>query len=173
MAFVNVQLQINELPAVEEIKMESMAPNYQKEVRTQQFIVFTPAFLASFLPFILVNSSFLLALPAIVLMLGLLIGSLVVQKAKVKGIALREKDIACRSGLYWRKIVVLAFNRIQHVEVSSGPLQRKFGLATLKFFTAGGSSVDLKVDGLERDRAERIRAFVLSKSDFVSLNDER
>jgi membrane protein YdbS with pleckstrin-like domain len=115
----------------------------------------------------------LLALPAFFLILGLFIGSLVVRKAKVKGIALRQKDIAYRSGLYWRNIVVLAFNRIQHVEVSSGPLQRKFGLATLKFFTAGGSSVDLKVDGLERDRAERIRAFVLSKSDFVSLNDER
>ena len=173
MSFVNVQLAINELPTVEEIKMEPMALNYQKEVRTQQFIIFVPVLLVSFLPFILVKSSFLLALPAFFLILGLFIGSLVVRKAKVKGIALRQKDIAYRSGLYWRNIVVLAFNRIQHVEVSSGPLQRKFGLATLKFFTAGGSSVDLKVDGLERDRAERIRAFVLSKSDFVSLNDER
>ncbi len=58
---------------------------------------------------------------------------------------------------------------MQHVEVSSGPLQRKFGLATVKFFTAGGSSVDLKVDGLSTERAEQMRAFIANKiDDFIS-----
>ena len=167
MAFVNVQLNIDDLPAADEIEMEPMAAKYEREVRTQQFIIFVPVVLASFLPLILAQRSFLLAIPAVVLLLGILIGTLVVRMSRVKGIAIREHDIAYRSGLYWRKTVVLAFNRIQHVEVSSGPLQRKFGLATLKFFTAGGSSVDLKVDGLSRERAEQIRAFVLSKSDVA------
>mgnify|MGYP001545275344 FL=1 len=71
--------------------------------------------------------------------------------------------MAFRSGLYGRKTVMLAFARIQHVEVSSGPLQRKYGLASLKFFTAGGTGVDLKVDGLARERAEQVRTFIMEK----------
>ena len=167
MAFVNLQLGIDDLPAADEIEMEPMSVKYRREVLSQQFIIWTPALLGSFLPFFLAQRYFLLVIPVIVLLLGLVIGSLVVRMSEVKGIALREHDIAYRSGLYWRKTVVLAFNRVQHVEVSSGPLQRKFGLATLKFFTAGGSSVDLKVDGLARERAEQIRAYVLSKSDVA------
>ena len=66
-------------------------------------------------------------------------------------------------GRRWRKTVLLPFNRVQHAEVSSGPLQRKFGLASLKFFTAGGSSVDLKIDGLMKERAEEIRSFIMEK----------
>jgi len=82
----------------------------------------------------------------------------------VRAIAVREHDIAYRSGLFFRKTVILACNRVQHIEVSSGPLQRRFGLVSLKFFTAGGSSVDLKVDGLMRDRAEQLRAYILDRS---------
>jgi membrane protein YdbS with pleckstrin-like domain len=100
-----------------------------------------------------------------VLLLSAIILRLVIRKSRVKGIALREHDIAYRSGLYWRKTVMLAYNRVQHVEVSSGPLQRKFGLASVKFFTAGGSSVDLKVDGLTRERAEQMRAHVIAGKD--------
>jgi membrane protein YdbS with pleckstrin-like domain len=43
-------------------------------------------------------------------------------------------------------------------------LQRRFGLASIKFFTAGGSSVDLKIAGLVAEEAERLRAFILQRS---------
>jgi len=167
MAFVNLQLAIDDLPTADDIEMEPMAVQYRREVLTQQFLIWIPALLGSFLPFILAQRFFLLAISVFVLLLGLFIGSLMVRMSKVKGIALRQNDIAYRSGLYWRKTVVLAFNRVQHVEVSSGPLQRRFNLATLKFFTAGGSSVDLKVDGLSMSRADQIRAFVLRRSQIA------
>lgn len=170
MAFVNLQLAIDDLPAANDIEMEPMAVQYRREVLTQQFFIWIPALIGSFLPFILTQRFFLLAIPVFVLLLGLFIGSMMVRMSKVKGIALRENDIAYRSGLYWRKTVVLAFNRVQHVEVSSGPLQRRFELATLKFFTAGGSSVDLKVDGLSMSRADQIRAYVLSKSEITNTS---
>lgn len=168
MAFVNLQLAIDDLPTADDIEMEPMAVQYRREVLTQQLLIWIPALLGSFLPFILAQRFFLLAISVFVLLLGLFIGSLMIRMSKVKGIALRQNDIAYRSGLYWRKTVVLAFNRVQHVEVSSGPLQRRFNLATLKFFTAGGSSVDLKVDGLSLSRADQIRAHVLSKSDIAA-----
>jgi len=165
MAFVNLQIELSTLPVADELVMEPMAESYEREVKTQLLIIFLPILIASFLPFLLTQIVYLLAIPAFVALLTVIISRLVIRKALVKGVALREFDVAYRSGLFWRKTVIVAFNRVQHVEVSSGPLQRKFGLATVKFFTAGGSSVDLKVDGLSTERAEQMRAFIANKID--------
>ncbi len=164
MAFVNLQVNMADLPVAAGLEMEPMAEAYEKEVKTQQLIIWLPLLLLSFLPFLITQFFFLLLIPAFMLLLAGLISRLVIIKSRLKGIAMREHDMAYRSGLWWRKTVMLAFNRVQHVEVSSGPLQRKYGLASLKFFTAGGSSVDLKVDGLSRERAEQIRAYILERS---------
>jgi len=103
-------------------------------------------------------------LPLLIVVIAGLVSVLALMQFRVKAYALREQDIAYRSGLVFRKIVLLPFNRVQHMEVTSGPLQRRFGLASLKFFTAGGASVDLKITGLEAPEAERLRTFILSKS---------
>jgi membrane protein YdbS with pleckstrin-like domain len=60
-------------------------------------------------------------------------------------------------------VTAIPFNRIQHVETSSDPIDRKFDLATLQIFTAGGSGGDLKINGLEKDTAEQLRVFILQK----------
>ena len=163
MAFINVQVDLADLPEADTLVLEPMAPSYVSEVKTQQLIIWLPLIIASFLPVLLVQHMVLLLVPVLVLALCAIISSLVIKKSLVKGVALRERDIVYRSGLIWRKMVIIPFNRIQHVEVSSGPLQRKFGLASVKLFTAGGSSVDLKIDGLSTERAEQIRAFIASK----------
>jgi len=165
MTFVNLQISMNDLPIAAELDMEPMAEAYEREVKVQQMIIWLPLLVLSFIPYLLLQFAFGLLIPAFVLLLAAIISRLVIRKSQVKGIAMREHDIAYRSGLYWRKTVVLAYNRVQHVEVSSGPLQRKFGLASVKFFTAGGSSVDLKVDGLRRERAEQMRAYIIAGKD--------
>jgi len=164
MAFVNLQVNMADLPVAAGLEMEPMAEAYQQEVKTQQLIIWLPLLLLSFLPFLITQIFFLLLIPVFMLLLAGLVSGLVIKKSRLKGIALREHDMAYRSGLWWQKTVMLAYDRVQHVEVSSGPLQRKYGLASLKFFTAGGSSVDLKVDGLSRERAEQIRAYILERS---------
>jgi membrane protein YdbS with pleckstrin-like domain len=163
MTFVNLQVGLTDLPIADELEMEPMAVSYEREVKLQQLIIWLPLLIVSFVPFVLAQINLLLVIPIIVLLLASIISRLVIRKSQIKGVALREFDIAYRSGLYWRKTVIVPFNRIQHVEVSSGPLQRKFGLATVKLFTAGGTSVDLRVDGLSSERAEQIRAFIATK----------
>jgi len=165
MSFVNLQVSMTDLPDADELVMEPMAASYEREVRLQQLIIWLPLLIVSFVPFLLAQIIFLLLIPVVMLILATVISRLVIKKSQVKGVALREFDIAYRSGLFWRKTVIVAFNRVQHVEVSSGPLQRKFDLASVKLFTAGGSSVDLRIDGLTAERAEHIRAFVASKID--------
>ncbi len=169
MAFQNLQIDTDDLPRAADLEMEPMAPAYQREVLTQQLIVWGIVFLGSVMPYLLLPSWVVLrdfpALPPLAVMfLAALIIPLKIKQARVRAIAVREHDIAYRSGLFFRKTVILACNRVQHIEVSSGPLQRRFGLVSLKFFTAGGSSVDLKVDGLMRDRAEQLRAYILDHS---------
>ncbi len=80
-----------------------------------------------------------------------------------QGYAVRDKDIIYKSGVFWCTVTAIPFNRIQHVERSSTPLDRRFVIATLQLFTAGGSGGDLKIHGLSAETAESLRTFILSK----------
>lgn len=70
-------------------------------------------------------------------------------------------DLMFQRGLWWKKKTAVSFSRIQHIDLSHGPLERKFGLATLKFFTAGGAHSDLIIPGLPKADAEIIRQHIL------------
>ena len=94
---------------------------------------------------------------------------LAVQGAKVKAYALRQHDILFRTGYIWFKEIAVPFNRIQHSEVVQGPIDRMFKLSTLKLYTAGGSQSDLKIPGLNPEKANRLKEFVTLK---VGLNEE-
>lgn len=83
--------------------------------------------------------------------------------------AVRQRDVSVTSGVVFRQTVVQPLTRLQHVELSRGPLERLFGLATLKLFSAGGAAHSLLVPGLPVERAERIKAFIL---DNKALDDE-
>ena len=78
--------------------------------------------------------------------------------------AVREKDIIYNSGLFWRSSIAIPFNRVQHCEVSIGPIDRMFGLSTLKIFTAGGSSSDLGIEGLKPETSNRLKDFITNKT---------
>jgi len=80
-----------------------------------------------------------------------------------KAYAVRDRDILYKSGVFWLTVTAIPFNRIQHVEKSSTPLDRKFHLATLQLFTAGGSGGDLKIHGLSEKTAEKLRTFIVKK----------
>ena len=77
--------------------------------------------------------------------------------------AVRDKDILYKSGVFWQTVTAIPFNRIQHVEKSSTPLDRRFDIATLQLFTAGGSGGDLKIHGLSAQAAENLRVFIIEK----------
>ena len=68
-------------------------------------------------------------------------------------------------GVFFRKTIVLPFNRVQHAHLSSGPLQRRFGLASLKLYTAGASGIDLQIDGLLAETAASLREHVMARTE--------
>jgi uncharacterized protein len=83
--------------------------------------------------------------------------------ARRRGWALREHDLIYRSGVIWRRTVIVPFARIQHVETTSGPLERVFGLMRLNCYTAGGAGGDLTVKGLDMASARRVRQYLLEQ----------
>jgi uncharacterized protein len=68
-------------------------------------------------------------------------------------------------GVYWRTITNVPKSRIQHTDVSQGPLERKHGLGTLVVYTAGTQHSEVKLPGLEFATAERIRAHLLPRDE--------
>ena len=78
--------------------------------------------------------------------------------------ALRERDILFKKGWIFRKTTIVPFERIQHCEVNRGPIDRYFGLASLKVFTAGGSASDLSIPGLTEARAHQLKDFITKKT---------
>jgi hypothetical protein len=79
-----------------------------------------------------------------------------------KSYLVREHDILYQSGVIWKSFKALPFNRLQHIELSRSPVDRTLGLATLIFYTAGGSYGDLRINGFTDDVANKIREQILS-----------
>ena len=171
MSFSNQTLSLDDLPHLRTVDWIPMPPEHRREIRIELAIFLgilllagVSAAIASYLAPAATTLKVVLALGfTLLIVLWLGIAWLALQRVRRKGYALREHDLAFRSGVIFRKQVVLPFNRIQHVEVSSGPLQRRFGLATLKCFTAGGTDVDLSIGSLLQNDAERLRELVLSR----------
>ena len=53
---------------------------------------------------------------------------------------IRAEEVDLQRGIFWVSRTLVPLARIQHVDTQSGPLQRRFGLATVVFYTAAGAN---------------------------------
>ena len=164
--FQNPKIALDELPDTDDLEWERLHPLYARSIRVLAIVILTIIGIAisalGFVPNIpLTPFAILYSLLVIVTVISMLWPTFSVPR---RGYVLRDKDILFRKGVIWRSETAVPFNRIQHVETSNTPLDRKFGLATLQIFTAGGSSGDLKINGLGYDIAEQLRVFILDKA---------
>lgn len=72
--------------------------------------------------------------------------------------------VAIERGVLWRSRIFLPRSRIQHTDVSQGPLQRRFGVATLKLYTAGSRHTLIELPGLAHGRALAMRNALLTET---------
>jgi uncharacterized protein len=72
------------------------------------------------------------------------------------GYAEREDDLLVTRGVLFRELTVVPYGRMQFVDVKSGPLERRFGLATVQLHTASPAT-DARIPGLPPDEAARLR----------------
>ncbi|MCM3174709.1 PH domain-containing protein [Paenibacillus sp. MER 99-2] len=65
-----------------------------------------------------------------------------------------EDELEIHSGWLWITDTIVPMTRVQQVELESGPLLRKYGLAKVSIVTAAAT---LEIAGLEREEAEQLK----------------
>jgi hypothetical protein len=75
--------------------------------------------------------------------------------------ALREDDVVARYGVVWRVSRSIPRVRVQHVDVSSGPVDRALGLVEVSLHVAGSAGAVLTIPGLAPKEAEALREALL------------
>ena len=74
-----------------------------------------------------------------------------------------EAGLEIVNGVYFRTTTNVPRSRIQHTDVSQGPLERRYGLGTLVVYTAGTQHSQVSLPGLDFTVAQRIRAHLLPR----------
>ena len=72
------------------------------------------------------------------------------------GYAERGADLLVTHGVLMRRLVVVPYGRMQLVDVTAGPIERKFGISTLRLHTASAGT-DARIHGLSASEATRLR----------------
>jgi membrane protein YdbS with pleckstrin-like domain len=70
---------------------------------------------------------------------------------------LDASGIEIRRGVVWRSIINVPRSRVQHTDVSQGPIERGHGLSTLIIHTAGTAHAQVALPGLARPVAISLR----------------
>ena len=69
------------------------------------------------------------------------------------GYAERDRDLLVRHGRMVRRLSIVPYARMQFVDVTAGPLERLFNIATVRLHTAAAAS-DATIPGLEAARGD-------------------
>lgn len=71
--------------------------------------------------------------------------------------------IEIRTGVWWRSVVNVPRSRVQHIDVSQGPLERSHGLGRLIIYTAGTEHSRVELPGLDHGTALLLRDHLLPR----------
>jgi len=74
---------------------------------------------------------------------------------------LDEYGIEICAGVVWRAVLSVPRSRVQHIDVSQGPLERLYGLGRLVIYTAGTDHSRVELPGLAYDVAFALRNHLL------------
>jgi membrane protein YdbS with pleckstrin-like domain len=97
-----------------------------------------------------------LALLGAAVVLGAVVERTLKRRFSSWGYLERADDLLVRRGVLVSRLSVVPYGRMQFVDVTAGPLERSFGLATVRLHTAAAAS-DARIPGLERAEAARVR----------------
>jgi uncharacterized protein len=90
------------------------------------------------------------------LLVGAVLWPLATRRYRSWGYAEREEDLLVRRGVMFARLSVVPYGRMQFIDVTAGPLERAFGLATVRLHTAAAAT-DARIPGLDREEAGRLR----------------
>ncbi len=105
-----------------------------------------------------------LLIPVVIAAIGLP-GSWLVPAAYYRNLTFAVDDvgIVIHRGVVWHSDVALPRARIQHSDVAQGPLQRRYGVSTLKLYTAGSRHTRIDLPGLTHADALALRDVLIGR----------
>lgn len=86
----------------------------------------------------------------------------------VWGYAERDTDLYIREGIFVQQLTAVPYGRMQLVEVESGPIERRFGLATVRMVTAAAHT-HARIPGLDAERATELRDRLAERGEHLAM----
>jgi membrane protein YdbS with pleckstrin-like domain len=163
--FTNTTIDTNQLPQFEAVEFQKLQPDYWKVLLINRGLgllilgigigvaTYLIDEIESVVPYIWAGFFVLVIITYVILRVAF----------RKKGFAFREHDVLFRDGIIATNTTIIPYNRVQHVALHEGWLSRYFGLAKVEIFTAGGSSSDIEIPGIEKEHAEKIKQLVMGK----------
>ena len=176
--FTNTTIDLDALPKYEEVVFQKLQPKYWNVI-VINLMIFTLIVLGAVaVTFVSVYSSnetnlgagfyiTILVAALIIISFSFWMNRISFQK---RGFVIREKDLLYRSGIFSTTTTIVPFNRIQHIAVNEGMFSRMYDLASLEIYTAGGSTSDLRISGIDKEKAHSIREFLMNNVVEEQLN---
>jgi membrane protein YdbS with pleckstrin-like domain len=163
--FTNEIIDTAGLPRFEEVQFSVLHPNYWKVTLINTFFFFLILAIGIGL-LMFFNRGLLVFLVEISIVFFIMLFTIVLLSRigfLKKGFAFRTHDVIYRHGIIATNTIVIPYNRVQHVALHEGFISRFFGLAKIEVFTAGGSSSDIQIPGIEIEQAENIKQLLMGK----------
>lgn len=144
--------------------LDARAIPYEANVRWIRISV-EAMILLVFLGLVFVDGWFTPAVRALILAFALLLLTLEVVAAFVMPrlnhrytrYRVDAKGLEIRRGVLWRSVVTVSRARVQHLDVTQGPLERKYDLGRLFVHTAGTNDAVITLHGVAHQTAEELR----------------
>ena len=166
MSFQNLEIPLSDLPNFKSVDLNSIEKRYKKLIWINEIFIFLLLFTLPVIGYFFDQIPFWIPSSIIALIsVALILRAIEIEKGfPLKKFGTRQHDMIYQSGFFYFTETVVPYNRIQHVEIKQGPLSRLFSLYSLRLYTAGASSGDLVIDGLNKSTAEKLKAKVLDKT---------
>jgi hypothetical protein len=104
-----------------------------------------------------------LAVAPALLIAVLLVFVLPERRYRAWGYDVTEDELHVQNGIWLQTLTVVPFGRVQHIDVSQGPFERRYGVGALTLHTAGTRASAVVLPGLETADAERMRDEIRGK----------
>lgn len=166
MSFENLEISISDLPNFKTVELQPIQKRYKKLIWLNELSVFIVLFALPVSGFFFEKIPIWIPIGVLsILTVAFILRAIEIEKGfPIKKFGIRQFDMIYQSGYFYFSETVVPYNRIQHVEIKQGPLSRLFSLHSLKLYTAGASSGDLVIDGLDKETAQKLKAKVLDKT---------
>ncbi|MGX9460820.1 PH domain-containing protein [Shewanella sp. A14] len=150
-----------------DLPLSNIDPNYPKLVLIISSTV-AVVIITILTAFLFIAEPLPLAIATVGLLSACVLAALMIKlihlKASKIAYGLFNHEMVLRKGLFWVATTALPYTRLQHVNLSQGPIERKYNIVTLKCFSAGSGLAEIDLPGLNADLAEHIRQHLLTQA---------